>query len=213
MAPAKRTPPKPTADKKAEADKAPPKKEEFPSNRPAKYRQYSDEEKAAVLALLDANKTNYKKTSEQAGVPFATLWEWNQGRNINQAVPKIRFEKGMALADITEEMARILAEVLPDKFEDADLRDSATAYGILIDKMNALRAAAQKAQSPDGDSVEMEQTDDHLIVKLRRLRKTRSGTDGAGDPGMAEAADPQGAAGGADVDAVRGPAAGDGVPQ
>lgn len=208
MAPPKKQSPKPPP-KKAKADKSPPKKGKSPkkSNRPSTYRQYSEGEKAAVLAVLDANKGSVKKTAEQTGVPLMTIWEWANGRiKTHPETTKLRFEKGMALADITEEMARLLAETLPDKYEDANLRDAATAYGILVDKMNALRAANanKNPNDPGSDGVELEQTDDHLLIKLRRAVRTARQGDQPQDAGVATQGDSAGGEEAPGVEAVPG---------
>jgi transposase-like protein len=104
-------------------------------------RQYSDAEKAAALAALDANGGNVARTARDLDIPRKTLAEWAADRHTHSEVAELRQEKKRDLAQRLEEIAWELAEALPGKKELASLQHTATAMAIAIDKMQLLRGA------------------------------------------------------------------------
>ena len=109
-----------------------------------KKRQYTDNDKAAALAALDANKGNLSKTAKQLGIPRQTIQEWAAGRNHNRSVPDLRQVKKRDLAEKLEEAAdalldNILARARSETSVAVPLKDFATAMGIAIDKMQLLK--------------------------------------------------------------------------
>lgn len=104
-------------------------------------RQFSDNDKAAALAALDANGGNVLKTAKQINVPRSTLQEWANGR-VNHDVPELRQQAKKALAERLEEIAHQLIDAVPDKIADASLQQVATALGIVVDKKQLLTGEA-----------------------------------------------------------------------
>lgn len=113
-------------------------------------RQWTDAEKAEILAALDANQGNVKRTARQCGVPISTLRGWVKGRGTNAGVAKLRPEKRGDLADALEEIAWKIVELLPDKLETAEVRELATLLGVSLDKLLVLRGKANNRTEVSG---------------------------------------------------------------
>src|SRR5262252_6413810 len=101
-------------------------------------RRYSDQERAAALATLDANSGDVRRTARQVGVPEKTLAEWRDGRH-HPDVANLRGEKKAGLADRFEDVVHKILDVVPGKIADAGLAQLMTAAGIGVDKMLLLR--------------------------------------------------------------------------
>lgn len=104
-------------------------------------RQYSDNDKAAALAALDANGGNVNQTASQLGVPRKTLEDWHKGRAVNTDVAEIRQDKKEELADVFERVARkYLAHAESDTVvTDASGKDAIVSAATAVDKMRLLR--------------------------------------------------------------------------
>lgn len=101
-------------------------------------RRYSDSDKAAALAALDANDGNTHKTAKQLNIPRTTLERWVEGR-VSDDVPHLRQHKKRELHESLEELAYKLVAVMPEKIDEANLQQSAVALGVVIEKMQLLR--------------------------------------------------------------------------
>lgn len=104
-------------------------------------RSFSDNDKAAALAALDANGGNVYKTAKELGVSYSTLHSWSNGVGVNSDVSAVRDEKKIELADKLEAVANRYADHL---LEDATVlktgaKDAAITVGTAIDKMRLLR--------------------------------------------------------------------------
>lgn len=99
---------------------------------------YTEEEKAAALAALDANGGNLLRTARELNIPESTLRQWRNGEGINQSVSKLREQKSAELAAKMGEIIGQILDVLPGKLEKASARDLAVSLGILIDKKQLL---------------------------------------------------------------------------
>lgn len=62
-------------------------------------RHYSDEARAAALAVLDANGGKLARSAREAGVPRATLQLWAKDRD-RAATPELRHQTRETLADV-----------------------------------------------------------------------------------------------------------------
>lgn len=67
-------------------------------------RHYSDEARAAALAVLDANAGNVSRAAREAGVPRATLQLWAAGPD-RAAPPEVRQEKRDEVAEVYASIA------------------------------------------------------------------------------------------------------------
>ncbi len=101
-------------------------------------RSYSDNEKASILAALDANGGNVNKTARQLKVAASTITDWSKNRKINVDVTDMRQVKKKGLAEKLEDLAHVLVDALHKSAANALLKD-AVALGIAIDKMQLLK--------------------------------------------------------------------------
>jgi len=133
------------------------------------YRQYSDDQKAVALAVLEVNQGDYSKTARQTNVPRITLKHWADGDGVSPAVSEIVQGKRGALADRFEAgIHQFIDAITPEKIELADLRTLATCAGIFTDKMRLLREQATtitNAQITDEDRLR------ELQELMQRLRQ------------------------------------------
>jgi len=106
-----------------------------------KYKRYTDAEKAAALAMLDANGGNMLLTAKETRISRTTLQEWRDGR-ISHDVPDIRQEKRQSLAELFLDEIYAAVGLMPDKRADASYKELATVVGILTDKRQLLLGAA-----------------------------------------------------------------------
>jgi hypothetical protein len=105
------------------------------------WTRYSDEQRAAVLAALDANKGNVTKTARETGVPKSTLIAWRDNVHVPPS-DELRTTKKLELADLIRAELGAIFDALPGKRGDASYKDVATAAGILIDKLALLQGDA-----------------------------------------------------------------------
>jgi hypothetical protein len=109
---------------------------------------YSDREKSATLITLVANNGDIKKTSEQTGVPARNLYRWKDGLNINSDVRRMVAENRLDLANELEAIAFQCVGILPDKLQDASVKEIVGAMSQSIEKMLLLRGAPDVPQIP-----------------------------------------------------------------
>lgn len=105
-------------------------------------RRYSDNDKAAALAALDANGGNVNRTAKQLGLAESTLRSWTQGRGTHEVVAELREVKKADLSDRLTDIAHAILDTLPKKLKDASAQQLATALGIVIDKKQLLEGKA-----------------------------------------------------------------------
>jgi len=86
---------------------------------------YSEIQKVKALTLLATNGNDYKKTSEQIGIPPLTLWRWNKGENEKNDNKK-------SLRQMLELAAEELFEMMPTEWSG---NSWAVAIGIITDKI------------------------------------------------------------------------------
>lgn len=104
-------------------------------------RSFSDNDKAAALAALDANGGNVLRTAKQLNVPRSTLQEWANGR-VSHDVPELRQQKRQDLHSLFMDEIYAIAELLPTKRHEATYSQLATAAGIFTDKVQLLTGKA-----------------------------------------------------------------------
>lgn len=96
---------------------------------------YSDEDKAAVLAVLAANGGNAKRTSRETGVPLGTLRYWAKGKASPPAeVVQQQTDEFVSKAEKIRSMALSKLETAVESGE-ISARDLITVIGVLDDKI------------------------------------------------------------------------------
>ena len=145
-------------------------------------REYSDEERAACLAALQANGGNLSQAARQCGVPRNTLRRWVEEQQKAPPVADGATQKKSGcdtvagpspaalvpvvsgkLADKLEAIAHQIAGVMPGKIEEASLSQLSVSLGILVEKMRLLREQSTANLSVEGLS------DDERLRRLREL--------------------------------------------
>jgi transposase len=104
-------------------------------------RSYSDDDKAAALAALAANGDNVNRTARQLGLSESTLRGWKNRRGTPDEIASLRDQKKGDLASSLEVIAHEIVGIIPGKLGEANLRELATALGIVIDKRQLLIGA------------------------------------------------------------------------
>lgn len=126
-------------------------------------RRYSDEDKAAALATLDAMDGNVNGAARKLGIAESTLRSWNNDRGVHPVVANLREKKKGELADRLKEIAHEIIDGMPDKISEASLRDSGVTLGIVLDKLQLLSGAAT-SRNEHRVSVLDELSDEELLA-------------------------------------------------
>lgn len=100
-------------------------------------RHYSDNDRAAALAVLAANGGNLSRTARETGVPRATLQLW-MAEPDRAAPPEVRQEKAFDLAAMFQAELDAVFEAMGRKRSQAHYSDLSRAAGIYTDKLMAL---------------------------------------------------------------------------
>ena len=130
-----------------------------------KWTDYSDEDKASAVLMLEAagypgRKGAMSQVVRELGVPESTLRSW--AKNEHGAPPaKVRDRKRGELIESLNEVATKLIAHLGDIADTGDVRETATAAGILIDKLQLLR----------GDSTA--NTNQHIVIEYGDVDSSR----------------------------------------
>ncbi len=169
-------------------------------------REYTDEERAAILANYRANGGNLKKTARESGVPAPTLRHWLKGVEsgveggstpktiISERVPVLVGPASDRLAEACDRIAQKAtgAVELPD-LPVTNWRDAVSAMtvaGIAIEKSRLLR---ERATSITGKELNDDERDRRLAALVRLLHARETGQDdparigGTGLPSAANA--------------------------
>lgn len=105
-------------------------------------RQFSDNDKAAALAALDANGGNVYRTAQQLGIPRKTLEGWSKDRGVHPEVADLRQQNAKQLHELFLEELYAIAGLLAEKRHEATYSQLATAAGIFTDKLQLLTGQA-----------------------------------------------------------------------
>ncbi|HYF38777.1 MAG TPA: transposase [Gemmatimonadales bacterium] len=127
------------------------------------FKRYTDEEREAILAILEVNGGDTETTAAQTGVHQNTLIRWRDD------LTKLGDKKKAALADRLEELAHILVDAIPNKVAFAPLQQVATTLGIVTEKMLLLRG--------EPTSIEHHSSEDARERIARRLIELGAGED------------------------------------
>jgi len=102
-------------------------------------RQYSDEQKAEALLVLESTGGNVGEAVRKSGIPRTTLRHWVNGRGVHPVAAEMGLQKRAPLADRLEELAHQLIDLMPEAAAQAPANHLAVSLGIAIDKMRLLR--------------------------------------------------------------------------
>lgn len=103
----------------------------------ANQRHYSDDDRAAALAVLASNNGNLSRTARETGVPRTTLIKWS--REPDRAAPSTtRQEKAFDLLALFRDELGEVFKAMGRRRGQAHYSDLSRAAGIYTDKMMAL---------------------------------------------------------------------------
>lgn len=100
---------------------------------------YTDEDKAAALAMLDANDGNVKGTADSLGIPESTLRSWKNDRGTPRNIAELRDKNRGELSDRIFNLTHLVLDNLPEKLDEASAKDLFVSLGILVDKLQLLK--------------------------------------------------------------------------
>ena len=134
-------------------------------------RVYSDDDKAGVLAILDINDGNVKRTARDTGVAEQTIRDWKKSWERVGVPVAVQATLPAALADFSDTAERIRglmldsleAKVLNDELSGRDL---VVGIGVLTDK---LRISRGEATSRTETTVEHTVSPEKLAVQVQAL--------------------------------------------
>lgn len=145
-------------------------------------REYTDEERAAILANYRANGGNLKKTARESGVPVATLRHWTKDlEGLNPLPPRVETPKPVPVIERTavlvgpaeDRLAMAcdrIAERATGAVEAADLpvqtwQDAVRAMTVADIAIGKSRLLRDRATSITGTEL----TDEQRIERLREV--------------------------------------------
>jgi transposase-like protein len=134
-------------------------------------RSYSDVDRLAALAALDANGGIVKRTARQLGIPVKTLEGWAKGRH-GAVTPEQRAAARKDLQTALEDFALRLVGMDPRSFEGLSFKDLCVGLGITIDKILLLRGlptAISRTQTAAGPDLSR-MNDAELTAYVEKLR-------------------------------------------
>ena len=122
---------------------------------PQPYTDYGPEEKAAAIVAIEANNGNVNLTATQLGIPERTLRYWNDHK---ERFRELGVQK-RAMLDKLDVTTHLLIDSMPAKIADASLSQTATAYGILMDKSQLLKGL------PTSINVDLERNELTIVLQ------------------------------------------------
>lgn len=145
------------------------------------YKQYSEDDKAAALAFLDAHDGNTFKAALALDIPETTLRTWKDGMGVHPNIAIKREVKKAELADLFEHAARLYLGRAVDEnaINESTGKEAMTAAAIAVDKMRLLRDQAT--------SIQQKQPGISPNDLLQRLRELAAASRGPA-PGILDAA-------------------------
>jgi transposase-like protein len=145
-------------------------------------RSYSDNEKASILAALDANAGNVKRTAREFGIAHTTLADWAKNRHVTEDVTEIRTEKKRELADWFEDLTRKGLENLELNIASAKFSEVSLAVCQWTDKMRLLRnesTSITETKSTDREWAEKQLVELMTDCKMNREQALQVMTENA----------------------------------
>jgi transposase-like protein len=105
-------------------------------------RQYTEADKAEILALLDTHGGNLSATSRDTGIAISTIQSWRDGVGVNASVTNARNGIKESLDSLCERVAYKMLGIALDKADSMGGYQAMVSAGIAVDKMRLLREQA-----------------------------------------------------------------------
>lgn len=140
-------------------------------------RHYSDEARAAALAVLDANGGNLTRAAREAGVPLSTLKHWQSDRD-RAAPAELRSQKKVEAAEVYESI-RDKASSLIDRALDLIPPETLAGDARMLTAVSTVGGTADdKATRTRGEPTEHLKvssglTPEEAVAIMRRRREAK----------------------------------------
>lgn len=135
-------------------------------------RQWSDEEKSAVLAWYQVNGCKLRETARQWKMTESTLRHWLKGTGVNEDARRMAHIKKGAIADRLEALTHMLIDRAASD-DEAEFQQVMTGIGIAVDKMRLLREQATSISK--NANLNPEERADRVDELLETARTRRTG--------------------------------------
>lgn len=144
-----------------------------------KRKQYDDKFRASIVAMLESAGYPEKKgaltdVARYADVPMMTISRWFKAKN-NPPPNELVIEKRRDLKEMIENELYAILGTMPDAREYAEYRELATAFGIMVDKLQLLNNKPTERVAVDDASLTDEGRVDRIVSILDRARARRDG--------------------------------------
>lgn len=122
---------------------------------------YTERDRAAALAALEANNGNVTRTAKQLNMSRATLTRWRDQHNdptntgrLKKGAAQTLPEARASLAERLQEFAHAVLDIAPDKLNNANLQHAFTALGISLDKAQLLQGQPTEITKNETHNIE-----------------------------------------------------------
>lgn len=137
--------------------------------------RYNDEFRAQAIVMLEAagwpdSKGAIMRVARQLGIKHQTLSRWSRAEQNPPPHKVVRIKTFDLRQAVRDELQAILLE-MPDARPDADFKELATAFGILVDKLQLLDGKATERV----EILTPEERTDRLTELLDTSRARRDG--------------------------------------
>ena len=141
-------------------------------------RHYSDEARAAALAVLDANGGLLARSAREAGVPRSTLQLWAQDRD-RAASPEVRHQAREGAAEVYASIRDKGQRLLDGALGHLTPEGLASDARLLVAVNTVTATATDKGQLLRGEATErvehVDVTPEEAVEQMQRLRILRGG--------------------------------------
>jgi hypothetical protein len=132
-------------------------------------REYSDADKAIVLAALAANDGNVSKTAKQFSLPNSTVKMWADGKNQHPIVAELCEDKKAEIVELIDEAVREMIHASKGKPAETALQPLWTSIGIGLDKKQLLAGQPTSITESRGEKAErVEKVAGKLLQLVRK---------------------------------------------
>lgn len=147
------------------------------------YKQYSEDDKAAALAFLEAHDGNTFKAANELDIPETTLRAWKNGMGVHPNIALKCEVKKSELSDLFEAAARLYLgrAVEENAIQESTGKEAMTAAAIATDKMRLLRDQATSIQQRQ-PGLSPNELFERLTSAVRSLEGGTAGTVAPGNP-------------------------------
>lgn len=141
-------------------------------------RQYTDEERAEILAIAEANGGDLLATEKQTGVNRKTIEYWVK-KKANPKLEKLHQEKREELHERLDKIVWMMTDgITEEKIKNSHVHHLTTAIGTLIDKSRLLKN--QPTSITENSNTHTFENDEYLRAHREHMESYRTSINGDG---------------------------------